>query len=75
MALATCYEAIEDWDNAQETLEKLLKLKPENVQALHDLAIIYHNKNRASEAMALVERLKKINPGNAERLLMKMQGK
>ena len=28
-----------------------------------------------SQAMRLVERLKKINPGNAERLLMKMQGK
>ena len=73
--LAEAYAANGQPENAIATLEQLLQRAPDYANALHQLGILYLNKGQTQKATQCYQKLHPINPGLAESLGRKIEGR
>ncbi len=64
--LATCYVQTRMWDEAEKAFQAILRQKPEETNALQNLAYIYNEKGLDQLHLSTYERIVELNPTNRE---------
>ncbi len=67
--LGSFYQKISEVEKAQAAFKQALKLNPEYLDALDNLAAVYESEGRVSEALDLSNRILYKAPGNPEQLI------
>jgi tetratricopeptide (TPR) repeat protein len=65
-----------NYDNAISAYETALKIEPDHMEALHDLAILYLTEGKVDEAKELLPRISNLDPGwgnKLDRLIKRMK--
>jgi len=66
--LGTAYEDTGNFDDAIAAYVMALKIEPDHMMALHDLAILYLAEGKVDEARELLPRISNLNPGWGNKL-------
>lgn len=64
--LGFCYLLLGQKEKAERSLKEALRLQPDLLKAVKNLASLYHRQERMKEAISLWERLTEISPNDAE---------
>ncbi len=69
IGLAQCAVNVKDWDLAQETLQKLVEVDPQNVTYWYNLAVVSRNLMDQKTELSAWRKIAEINPNSPEGIL------